>query len=266
MTWHAQLHNLNEGELDKVVWRYLTFPKFISLISYGALWFQRLSSLSDELEGTIPSRTLGSMKEADQQWKQVFTDPALQTQIDGWHERSVADGKLLTLANCWYLGDCESEQMWEEFGRSPESVAVRSTIRRLWTSTLLPSDFSFIGPVMYIDHATFDMDHYPAHQAHHRAFLKDKRQFAYEQELRLTTMNLRTPACLDALGRPLSVEEVSGVGANNFDSPGLYVRSNITELIESVVTHPKAPDWFHNLVHHIQISGHYKWPVAKSSL
>ncbi len=266
MIWRAQLYNLKEDELDNAVWRYLTFPKFISLVSYGALWFQRLCFLSDELEGTIPSPTLASMKDANQHLKQVFNDPALHVEIDGLHERNVADGKSLTLANCWYLADGESEQMWEAYGQSAESVVVRSTIRRLWTNTLLPSDFSFIGPVKYVDHSTFDMDHYTASQAHHRAFLKDGRQFAHEQELRLTTMNLRTPACLDPLGRPLTVEEVSGVGANNFDSAGLYVTANINELVEVVVTHPKAPDWFHNLIRHIQIGGHFKWSVEKSSL
>jgi hypothetical protein len=266
MTWRAQLYNIREEELDNVVWRYLTFPKFISLVSYKALWFQRLCFLSDELEGTIPGPTLASMKDSDEPWKQVFSDPALLAQIDGWHERNVVDGKSLTLANCWYLGDSETPQMWETYGQSNESVVVRSTIRRLWTSTFLPSDFSFIGPVEYVDHSTFDMQHHMAHQAHHRAFLKDIRQFEHEREFRLTTMNIRTPACLDPLGCTLTVEEVSGVGMNNFDSAGLYVRVNINELFGAVVTHPKAPEWFHNLIRHIQIKGHYPWSVEKSSI
>jgi hypothetical protein len=266
MAWRAQLHNIREDELDQVVWRYLTFPKFVSLVSYGALWFQRLCYLSDDLEGTIPHPTIASMKQADQHWKQVFTDPALQAQIDTMPERNVADGRSLTLANCWYLGNCESEQMWKEYGQSAESVVVRSTVRRLWANTHLWPEWSFIGPVQYVDHATFQMSHYHAHQAHHRAFLKDSRQFTHEQELRLTTINLRTPACLDCLGRPYSVDELNGVGMNNFDSAGLYVKINVTELFEAVVTHPDAPDWFYNLVRHIQIRGGYKWTVEKSAL
>lgn len=266
MMWRAQLYNLQDSDLDKVAWRYLTFPKFISLVSYGALWFQRLSYLSDDLEGTIPSPTMESLKEADQPWKQTFTEPEHHKQIDAWHERSVSDGKSLTLANCWFLGGCESEQMWNEYGQSPESVAVRTTVRRLWMNTHLPSDFSFIGPIEYIDHSTCEMDHYLAHQAHHRAFLKDKRMFAHEQELRLTTMNFRTPACLDALGRPLKSADVSGLGANNFNSAGLYVRVNLPELIDAVVTHPQAPEWFYNLVQHLQMKAGLSWTVLKSSL
>jgi len=46
--WKAQFYNLTEDELDSVAWRYLTFPKFIHLISYGALWFCRLEYLIDK--------------------------------------------------------------------------------------------------------------------------------------------------------------------------------------------------------------------------
>lgn len=266
MTWHAQLYNLQEDDLDRAAWRYLTFPKFISLVSYGALWFQRLQHLPDNLEGTIPVPTLAPMTEADQHWKEAFTDSAHQSQIDGWHDRSVSDGRSLTLANCWFLGEAESSLMWDEYGSGSESVAVRTTVRRLRENTLLPSDFSFIGPVEYIDHSAFEMDHDRAAQAHHRAFLKDRRQFAHEQELRLTTMNLRTPACLDEKGRPLRAEDVTGVGMNNFDSPGLYVRVNLPKLIDTVVTHPQAPEWFYHLVQHIQYTARLGWNVQKSSL
>jgi hypothetical protein len=266
MTWQAQLYNLKDSDLDRIAWRYLTFPKFVSLLSYGALWFQRLCYLPDLVEGTIPKQPMSSMKQEDESLKQVFTDPAYQAQIGGWHERNVLDGKSLTLANCWYLGDTESERMWEEYGQSHESVAVRTTIRKLRMNTFLPADFSFIGPVRYIDHATYEMDHYSAHQAHHRAFLKDRRDFVHEQELRMTTLNIRSPACLDALGRPLTQDDLSGTGTNNFESAGLHIRVNLPHLLDTIVTHPKAPEWFYNLVLHLQLKSGFEWSVQRSTL
>jgi len=53
-----KIKNIDENELDNVVWRYLTFPKFISLLAYGALWFSKLNILQDKYEGTMPAMTL----------------------------------------------------------------------------------------------------------------------------------------------------------------------------------------------------------------
>ena len=77
--WQAQLYNLKEDDLDSVVWRYLTFPKFIHLISYGALWFCRLQHLIDVYEGRIPEKVLSKMRQENEKTKKLFPHPEHQT-------------------------------------------------------------------------------------------------------------------------------------------------------------------------------------------
>jgi hypothetical protein len=45
------------GELDPntVIWRYLPFNRFTSLVEFGALWFSRLRAFNDLDEGMTPA-------------------------------------------------------------------------------------------------------------------------------------------------------------------------------------------------------------------
>jgi hypothetical protein len=61
-----KLRNLKSDQLDKTVWRYMSFSKFISLMTYQALWFAKLNILQDEYEGMIPSTTKELMDKENQ--------------------------------------------------------------------------------------------------------------------------------------------------------------------------------------------------------
>lgn len=260
----AQLYNLSESDLDTVVWRYLSFSKFVSMISYEALWFCRLSYLIDKFEGTLPRRTLEKTKTEEEKWKSFFTHPDHRRQIDEWSECNVQYGQSSTAVNCWFIGDDESERMWREYVASSEGVAIRSTIRKLRESIYLPRDFSYIGRVNYVDLDEHEMTVYEGAQAHHRAFLKDHVQFKHEQELRIQTMNFRTDVCLDPLGRPLTHKELVAGGMNNFQEPGLHVQVKLDQLFDTIVVAPNAQDWFFNLIQHLQITAGINWQVRRS--
>jgi len=264
--WKAQFYNLTEDELDSVAWRYLTFPKFIHLISYGALWFCRLEYLIDKFEGRIPEKALARMRQENEKTKEWCPHPEYQTQIDQWPEKNIADGRSLTAANCWFIGDEESPEMWNEYARGPDGVAIRSSVRKVWESIYLPAEFSFIGKVKYVDFNTYEMSSYEAHQAHHRAFLKDKNEFGHECELRICTMNIKTPACLDSLGRVFSKEDITGAKMNNFDEAGLQVRVDLRNLFDTLVLAPGSQEWFKNLVTHLSLKGDFKWNIRRSRI
>ena len=38
---------------DAMLWRYMDFPKFVSMLKEGALWFSRADLLGDPLEGSF---------------------------------------------------------------------------------------------------------------------------------------------------------------------------------------------------------------------
>src|SRR3989304_5109320 len=105
-----QFKDISEDDLNLTVWRYLTFSKFISLITYQALWFPKLNILQDQFEGSMPSKVQNTMHNKNQQWKKLF-HPDLHKQIDEMPIKNVQDGRELTVVNCWFLGEHESKQM-----------------------------------------------------------------------------------------------------------------------------------------------------------
>jgi hypothetical protein len=256
------------SELDRDVWRYMPFTKFVSLLTYQALWFSKLNILQDQYEGRIPARVLPQMVQSNEKWKQTFNSPEHHRQIDEWPTKNEADGRELLVVTCWFAQEQESLRMWGEYGASEEAVAVKSTLGRLARHIYVPRDetASHLGFVRYVDHDSHEMSLYEASQAIERAFLKDKAQFCHEHEVRLVTLNVKTPLCASPEGYPYTREQVDGAGMNNFENPGLYVGVDIAQLLQEVVVAPKAPPWFLKLVRRLTELHGFKIPVSPSAL
>jgi len=245
-----EIKNLNENELDLTVWRYLPLAKFVSLLTYQALWFCKLNILQDQFEGKIPLQVKAKMHEENQSWKRAFAAPDLHKQIDNWPDQNEEDGRELLVVNCWFLGEKESAEMWRDYVGSREGVAIKSTVRTLMNAVYMDPEVSCIGRVCYTDHDSHEMSLYEAHQAHERALIKDK-PFCYEQEIRLITMNIKTGACVSKYGEPFRPEQVAGKHMNNFENPGLYIGVDLHQLLKGVVVAPHAEEWFELLIKRI---------------
>lgn len=230
----------------------MPFSKFISLLTYRALWFSKLNILQDTYEGMIPVKLKRQLHEDNQRFKAQFNTPEFHRQIDAWLDRNEADSRELLVVNCWFLGETDSGRMWREYGCSDEAVAIKSTIGHLSRYVLVPRDehASHLGLVSYVDHDNHQLSAYEAHQGHERAFLKDK-GFAHEQEVRIVTLNVKTTACVSMEGKPYTAEEVAGAKMNNFENAGLYVGVHLGGLITEVVVSPNAPGWFEKLIRRI---------------
>lgn len=264
-----KLRNLQSADLEKTVWRYMPFAKFISLISYRALWFSKLNILHDTYEGMLPAESKREMREADQEirsWPIFVDSPEYQRQIDAWADENENDGRELLVVNCWFLGERPSERMWSEYGGLNDAVAIKSTIGRLVNNVHVSGHEhrSHIGLVSYIDYGSHRLSSYEAHQAIERAFLKDKERFSHEQEIRIVTMNIKTTSCVSMEGRKYTAEEISGKNMNNFENPGLYVGVRLDGLITEVVVSPNAQDWFEKLVRRIVERSNLPAPVTRS--
>jgi hypothetical protein len=256
--------NLTASDLDKVVWRYLTFPKYISLLTYGALWFSKLNILTDEYEGHMPTKTDAEMRAATNALK-FNLPPELRDQLAGTNRRNVEDGRELTAVICWFLDNNESKKMWVEYSAASEGVAIKSTIRQLSQYVYCEPQYTVIGRVKYVDLDAHTMSHYEANQAHERAFLK-RLEYEHENEVRIVTLNFRGPMCVSMEGESLTPSEYQGAGMNNFENPGLYIRSNLQKLITATVLAPGASTWFELLVKKIVRLSNVGEPVERSGL
>src|SRR3954447_16893092 len=155
---------IDPADLDKTVWRYMTFHKFISLITYRALWFSKLNHLDDEAEGAMPSRIDQEMAAEHQQLALNFPDD-MRDQFASMNQRNIRDGRELTAVNCWFIGEDESERMWKEYTGQEPGLAIKSTIRRLSEFVFCDPRISEIGTVQYVNLDTFEMPAYDASQA-----------------------------------------------------------------------------------------------------
>jgi hypothetical protein len=232
------------GELDPqtVIWRYLTYEKFVALIRLSAVWFAKLGIFMDAEEGMTPELTRQHIKTQNREMELWFPDEERRSQVRRFQEDNERYGRDLIVASCWFIGDQASKDMWVEYTKNCEGVAVRSTAGAL--SRALVQSLKgkwWIGKVRYVDLSTYDgMNIYEGHQAHLRAFLKGMK-YAHENELRVATMNFVAPSCLNPDGSPQTERQRTGfIDASN--GPGIYVQASLSSLIHEVRTAPGASD------------------------
>jgi len=237
------------------------------MMVYSALWFPKLKTLlsMDADEGAMPIIAAREMTEQFLQWEIIKNNPGFTEQIKNSSSRNVEDGRELTLANCWFCSEEESHAMWQDYAGGPEGVAVVSTIDLLSQYVYCDPRVSLIGRVQYVDLNSHVMSHYEANQAGERAFLKGN-SFAAEREVRMTTMSFRGPMCVNFDGTDMRPEQYSGLGMNNFDSPGLYIKADLRKLIVRTVISPGSPAFLEHLVRRIGYLAGVISPVERSSL
>jgi hypothetical protein len=260
-----QFKQLRLGNLNPqtTIWRYFTFPKFISLLVTQALWFSKLSILVDTLEGTTPNLTRGQMQSQYRDMEEWFPDEKRKQQVRSFVDVNEENGRELIVANCWFIGEHESQKMWEDYVGNDEGVAIRTTAECLANSLCLSHECWWIGKVNYVDLATHDrMDVYESHQAHLRAFLKSER-YALENELRVVTMNWVAPGCLNPDGSPQTEKQKSGL-VYSPDRRGILVSTRLAVLMKEVRTAPGTSEWHHNLISLLVRNAKIPCPVVHS--
>ena len=258
-------HDLNPDDLKNAIWRYMPFSEFVSLLTYQALWFSKLNILQDRYEGLIPAAVKARMAVENQPYKTWFNTPEHHRQIDAWPTWNETAVRELLVVSCWFESEVESQHMWDEYGHSNESIAIKSTIGRLEKAVRRDPTISHIGRVRYVDHDVHAMSTHTASRAFELAFLKD-RKFVHEQEVRIATLNFKSPWCVAPDGKRYTPKQAAGIGQNNFDQPGLYVCVGLHDLITEVVVCPTAQPWLLNLVCRVTELAHISAPVSWSKL
>lgn len=244
----SQFDRLRIGDLDPnlSIWRYFTFPKFISLLATGALWFSKLATLEDVQEGLIPEPARSQMRVQSRIMEDWFQDENLKEQVRRFEKVDEEDGRELIVANCWFIGEHENEEMWRTYASGLDSVVIRSTASCLANSLAISHKLWWMGRVAYVDLTNYLMSPYEAGQAHLRAFLKSENS-SFENELRVATMNMVAPGCLNPDGSPQTEQQRTGLVYSE-GRPGILVMTKLPLLIQEVRTAPSVSAWHFNLI------------------
>ena len=238
------------------LWRYMDFTKLVSLLDARKLFFCRTDLLGDPWEGSL------TRAEADERRKLDGDGPRRLHYLT--HEK-IRSEVTNSIASCWHMNEYESMAMWRLYLASSEGVAVRSTYRRLVDSFARFDGVDkgrnadntekelliHVGVMHYVDYDSADP--LPI-----RPFLRKRRSFEHERELRAVAMDTTwgNSPTFDAEGRPMT----------RFERGGEYVPSELETLIEAVYVSPEAQGWFVDLVGSTVQRFGLSCPVRRSDL
>lgn len=151
--------NINNIQLDlyddtQVVWRYMDFTKFLSMLQYKALFFCSCSLMQkmDPFEGEYPKNNLKNLRD-----KKDFVQLSREyTQKPAAYRRKFLENVGI---NCWHANDTENAAMWKVYLSSKDGIAVKSTIKNLKESfNLNEEDVVYIGNIHYNNYEFNDID------------------------------------------------------------------------------------------------------------
>jgi hypothetical protein len=212
-----------EGEA--IIWRYMNFVKFISILETGSLFFARADKLGDPFEGSLFKNSFVRVHSVDQNdfvTDQVSTLAALdanQRAAIVWARRKWVTS---TFVNCWYARDDDSDAMWRIYASiNSVGIAVRTTVGDLKRS-LQPDRQVFIGRVRYTD---YEGELGDAMQNALLNVIVKRRCFEHESEVRAMTFSVQDPP-----------------------EHGIQVPVDLRGLIREVVIAPQSQSWFAELV------------------
>lgn len=229
----------NPPSNNAILWRYLSFTKFVSLLEKKALFFSRADKFGDPFEGALTKINYTLLEQNHQ-----IPDELKNTLLS-----FTRNCPRFILINCWHESTHESAAMWKLYSKEQEGIAIKTNFESFSQSFTDEKDI-FVGKVNYIDYQNYVI---PQDNFLH-PYLHKRKSFEHENEVRAIMM------CFPPLAEKnmdLSLDTVHA---------GRYCKVNISSLVQEVVVSPYAEDWFLELV--VSISNNYglSAPVHRSSL
>ena len=225
---------------DAVLWRYVDFTKFVSLLDKQALFFSRADKLGDPFEGSFSKVNVALRPEI---YKDQIPEAELQKLVEFTRQLP-----KFTLISCWHGNGYESAAMWRLYARDRDGIAIRTDFVSL-SASLVGDEDVFIGKVNYVD---YDQTFIPEGNTM-APFLYKRKSFEHEREVRAM---MQTIPFMDAR---------ANVFEDNLEA-GTYFDVDLSRLVHEVVVSPFAGEWFLDLVRSVASRYHLEAQVNRSPL
>lgn len=252
---------------DKDIWRYVTFPKFVSILNTESLWFSSAGEFDDPYEGAVPFRTV-QKRIADHIGEPDDTDIDKVTQTSAYETLFHIGAREASYMNCWHLNPYESVAMWDLYSSEGKGIAIQTTVEKFVNSIVNrpvkwgseweyedPQDLIEVGKVKYID---YNEDEIPPRNLTAPLFHKRK-SYKHEQEFRAVYSKILDVTDL------LDGEEVHTDMFDKFPA-GEPISVDLEHLIETVYIAPDSPGWFQESVEAVVHEFEYDFDTQRSSL
>lgn len=239
---------------DYTIVKYIDLTKFISLLHKQSLFFCRLDKLEDQFEGTTAKPNFDSRVK----WFQQMQDSGLlktpmseETIIKKVLEQYEFEKKLKSIncVNCWNKKNNESAALWKIYSDFSKGIMIKSSISKLSKSLEKQEEKIQLSEIKYIDYNKEKMPDgntmYP--------LIHKQTAYSYEDEVRLI-YEIKTE---NGWVHDWTKEEVE---------EGIYIKTDLNELIEEIIVGPYSPKWFFKLIQDISNKYGLKKAINKSDL
>jgi len=238
----------NEIPLEEgaILWRYISFEKYKSLLQTRALFFCRAEKFADPYEFSIPRREYEFRISPEKYYAERAIFGQYERNFDLEKAKVMAEGiaatqkkiKTATTVNCWHINNNESDAMWQIYLKNNEGVAIRTNKDKLYKTLEDAVPNIGISKVRYINYATdiwYDLDEYPHTRSNFYIPVFHKRiEFRHENELRIYHHDIE--------------KEKAGYWDNQPNDRGELINIDLSTLIESVIFHPTADELTKNKI------------------
>lgn len=224
-------------QADAVLWRYMDFTRFVSLLDQKALWFASVDTLGDPFEG---SNSLDDTRDAIMGYTDLRYTRA-SPRSEEWRH--------FTLVNCWSQSEEESDALWKIYASTNGGVSIQTTFDSLCGS-LVGAEDVYIGVVHYMD---YHSERIPQDN-HFNFYLRKRLAFKHEQEVRAIHHF------------PGVFSPTTSKWERDLSLQGIYIRVDVAKLVSQVVVAPFAPDWLLGLTRSVARQYGYTFPVQRSHL
>ena len=222
----------NPPPANAILWRYMDFTKFVSLLEKRALFFARADQLGDPFEGAIPINNIKS--------RYTSLKPELSEKEILMYEHLRVELRRFTLISCWHESSHESEAMWKIYSSANSGIAIKTNFDS-FVASFITDEQRHLGKVKYID---YDSEKIPDDDLL-SPYLHKRKSFEHEQEVRTIIQHIPPEANQENLPNFLSGEIPTWP---DLCDTGIYYDVDLNMLIQEVVIDPYAPDWLLDLV------------------
>ena len=224
---------------DAVLWRYMDFTKFVSLLEKSSLFFARADKLKDPFEGTFSrmNKILRPILYADVPENIIVELKLFQREV-----------RRFTLISCWHESPHESEAMWRLYSRETDGIAIKTDFSS-FKKSLTDSQRICVGKVNYVDYE----DHFIPENNSLSSYLHKRQSFEHEREVR-------------AIARITPIKDGKMDLSQDICDIGKYFQVDLSLLIQEVVVAPYAPDWLLELIKSVATRYDLMASVKKSPL
>lgn len=225
---------------ESVIWRYLDFPKFVSLLKDKALFMTRADKFEDGFEGAVCE--LKNKQQYDEALSEYYSS-IVEGTLSVVHlvEDSHTANELIrknSFISCWYESPHESMAMWRLYAASnePKGIAIKSNVGSLRKS--IGHDVE-IGRIQYIDYSKTWLNP-------NEALWRKRLSFEYEHEVRIRI----TPKG----------------GLSKTPPENMMLPVDLNNLIKAVYVSPMADNWFKDVVSDVMMKYDIEKDVFHSQL